>query len=231
MEITAFSELFPLFKTANRKTVEWLLSESLEHKYPSGRTIILEDSWGNAVYFIISGWVKVRGIVGQNYASLAILGQGDFFGEMAVLDESPRSSDVVALSEVCLLSISAQKFIQALFKDPQLHHRLLQLMVRRLKHFNARFEIRNSPPAIKLAKTLVFLAESCGNRTEKGIEIFQISYQDLADVSDITEEEALKILQKLEQNGWITIDTTKQVFCLVNIKQLTHLGARLYSNY
>ncbi|HAG79946.1 MAG TPA: transcriptional regulator, partial [Cyanobacteria bacterium UBA12227] len=74
---------------------------------------------------------------------------GDFFGEMAILDESPRSTDVIALSQVKLLSVSAQRFIQTLFKDPQLHHRMLQLMVRRLRLTNLRFQRRHQPPAVK----------------------------------------------------------------------------------
>ncbi|HBB32688.1 MAG TPA: transcriptional regulator, partial [Cyanobacteria bacterium UBA9273] len=127
MQTKAFSELFPLFNTANPETLEWLLSVGVEHEYPTGRAVLMEDAWGNAVYFIVSGWVKVRRLHGDDAVTLAILGKGDFFGEMAILDESPRSTDVVALSPVKLLSVSAQRFIQTLFKDPQLHHRMLQL--------------------------------------------------------------------------------------------------------
>ena len=65
---------------------------------------------------------------------------------MAILDESPRSSDAIAISQVTLLSVSAQRFIQTLFKDVQLHHRMLQLMVRRLRQTNVRFQLRNRPP-------------------------------------------------------------------------------------
>ncbi|MEQ8956587.1 MAG: Crp/Fnr family transcriptional regulator, partial [Coleofasciculus sp. C2-GNP5-27] len=167
MHTKAFSELFPLFNTANPETLEWLLSVGVEHEYPAGRAVLMEDAWGNAVYFIMSGWVKVRRLYGENAVTLAILGRGDFFGEMAILDESPRSTDVVALSSVTLLSVSAQRFIQTLFKDPQLHHRMLQLMVRRLRQTNVRFQRRHQPAAIKLANTLVNLADSYGQVGEK----------------------------------------------------------------
>ena len=129
MQSEAFSELFTLFDVANPETVEWLLSISTEHEYPADRAVLMEDAWGNAVYFIETGWVKVRRHAGEGAVTLAVLGPGDFFGEMAILDESPRSTDVVALSPVKLLSVSAQRFIQTLFKDSQLHHRMLQLMV------------------------------------------------------------------------------------------------------
>ncbi|MEC4984263.1 MAG: Crp/Fnr family transcriptional regulator [Oscillatoria sp. PMC 1068.18] len=227
METKAFSELFPLFNTANPETLDWLLSVAVEHEYPEDRAVVMEDSWGNAVYFIISGWVKVRRLSKEKRVTLALMGRGDFFGEMAILDESPRSNDVVALSEVKLHSVSAQRFIQTLFKDPQLHHRMLQLMVRRLRQTNARFQLRNQPPAVKLANTLVYLAESYGEATEKGTEIFNIPHQDLADVSGIGVEETKKIMEKLQSKGWVDLDSSARTLCLINLKQLTHLAGRV----
>jgi CRP/FNR family transcriptional regulator, cyclic AMP receptor protein len=223
MQTAVFNELFPLFNAASPETVEWLMSIAVEHEYPAGRAVLMEDAWGNAVYFVESGWVKVRRHVGENVATLAILGRGDFFGEMAVLDESPRSTDVVALSSVKLLSISAQRFIQTLFKDSQLHHRMLQLLVRRLRQTNFRFQLRHQPPAIKLVNTLVSLGDSYGTATTRGTEIFNIPLKDLADVSDIGLEEVTKIMEKLQSKGWIQPDPTNQVLYLSNMQQLAHL--------
>lgn len=227
MQTKAFSELFPLFNTANPETLEWLLSVVVEHDYPADRAVVMEDAWGNAVYFVVSGWVKVRRLYGENVFTLAILGRGDFFGEMAILDESPRSTDVIALCDVQLLSVSAQRFIQTLFKDPQLHHRMLQLMVRRLRLTNVRIQRRHQPPAVKLVSTLVNLAENYGQPTEKGTEILNIPYKDLADITDINVEDTTKIMEKLESKGWIKIDQANQTLCLINIKQLTHLAGRI----
>lgn len=227
MQTIAFSELFPLFSSASPETLDWLLSIAVEHDYPSGRAVLMEDAWGNAVYFVESGWVKVRRHAGEEVVTLAVLGRGDFFGEMAILDESPRSTDVVALSPVKLLSISAQRFIQTLFKDSQLHHRMLQLMVRRLRQTNFRFQLRHQPPAIKLANTLVSLGENYGKTTAQGTEIFNIPLKDLADVTDITMDEASKIMEKLDSKGWIKIDVTNQVVHLVNMRQLAHLAGKI----
>ncbi|NEO14388.1 MULTISPECIES: Crp/Fnr family transcriptional regulator [unclassified Moorena] len=226
MQTTAYSELFPLFNTASPETLEWFESIAVEHEYPTDRAIIMEDAWGNAVYFIVSGWVKVRHLRGENDVTLVILGRGDFFGEMAILDESPRSTDIVAMSNVRLLTISAQRFIQTLFKDPQLHHRMLQLMVRRLRQSNVRLQNRYQPPAVNLVNTLVGLADNYGEITEKGTEIYNISYQDLADITDISVEDTTKIMEKLESKGWIKVDPEQQTMRLMNIKQLTQLVRR-----
>jgi CRP-like cAMP-binding protein len=227
MQTKTFSELFPLFNTAAPETLEWLLSVGTPHEYPGDRAVLMEDAWGNAVYFIVSGWVKVRRLAGEEVFTLAILGRGDFFGEMAILDESPRSTDVIALSEVELLSVSAQRFIQTLFKDPQLHHRMLQLMVRRLRQTNLRLQRRLQPPAVKLAITLVALAESYGKTTANSTEIYNIAYKDLADVTDISVEDTTKIMEKLESKGWIKTDRANQIMHLANLKQLTSLAGRV----
>lgn len=224
IETEAFSELFPLFKGANPETLESLLSAAVKHEYPPGRAVLMEDAWGNAIYFVVSGWVKVRRLSGDNAVTLAILGRGDFFGEMAILDESPRANDVLALSPVRLISFTAQKFIQTLFKDQQLHHRMLQLMVRRLRQSNIRYQLRHRPPAVKLANTLVEFGENYGQGNGQGKDIFNIPVKDLADVTDITVEETGKIMEKLESKGWIKINTERQLIHLLNFKQLTNLA-------
>jgi CRP/FNR family transcriptional regulator, cyclic AMP receptor protein len=226
MQTEVVTELFPLLAAANPETLDLLLSVAVEHEYPTGRAVLMEDAWGNAVYFVVSGWVKVRRHSGngEDVSTLAILGRGDFFGEMAILDESPRSTDVIALSNVKLISISAQRFIQTLFKDPQLHHRMLQLMVRRLRQTNLRFQLRHQPPAIKLANTLVAMGENYGEEFAGGVNIFNIPPKDLADVTDITVEETTKIMEKLTSKGLIKIDAEAHTLHLANLKQLIQLA-------
>ena len=227
MHVEVAQYTFPLMSTASPQTLEWLFNVATEHEYPTGRAVLMEDAWGNAVYFVVSGWVKVRRTVGEDSVALAILGRGDFFGEMAILDESPRSTDVIALSPVKLLSISRDKFIQILFKDPQLHHRMLQMMVKRLRQANVRLQMRTSPPAVKLAHTLVNLGESYGKDSSTGKEILNIPVKDLADVTEIGVEETTKIIEKLSEKGWISIDSANHALIMVNFKQLVNLADRV----
>lgn len=226
METKAFGELFPLFSTANPQTIAAILSAVDKHEYPEDRTVLMEDAWGNAVYFITAGWIKVRRLYKEDVFTITIMGPGDFFGEMAVLDESPRSTDVVALSQVELLSISAPNFIQMLFKDPELHHRLLQLMVKRLRQTNLRFQQRHQKPPVKLLNSLITLVENYGQSTAEGMEIYNIPYQDLAEVADISVEDTTSIIDKLQERGWLKIDEKSQSLCIPNIQQLSQLVAK-----
>lgn len=227
MQPDAFTKLYPLFSAASPETLKWLLSAVTHHDYPTNRAVVMEDTWGNAVYFIESGWVKVRRHVDDRFTTLAVLGKGDFFGEMAILDESPRSTDVVAMTAVKLISIPAQHFIQTLFKDSQLHHRLLQLMVQRLRQTNLRLQLRQQPPAVKLANILVSLQAAYGQTGESGIEVLAMGDQDLADLSGITAEEAHKIMAKLVEKGWLAQDPARAMLMIKAPKQLAHLAGRL----
>jgi CRP-like cAMP-binding protein len=103
---------------------------------------------------------------------------------------------------------------------------MLQLMVRRLRQTNIRIQRRQQPPAVKLVSTLVNLAESYGQPTEKGTEIYNVPYQDLADITDISAEDTAKIMEKLESKGWIKVDSRSQTLYLINTKQLTNIAGR-----
>jgi CRP/FNR family cyclic AMP-dependent transcriptional regulator len=227
MQADTLSQRYPLFQAASPETVDWLVSVATHHEYPADRAVVMEDAWGNAVYFIEAGWVKVRRHSEDSSMTLAVLGKGDFFGEMAILDESPRSTDVVAITAVKLMSISAQRFIQTLFKDPQLHHRLLQIMVQRLRQTNLRFQLRQQPPAVKLANTLSAIQEAYGEPVDDGVELFNIPRKDLADLAGITPDEAEKIMAKLVEKSWIVEDEARGVLQLKNIRQLAQLAKRL----
>ena len=220
----AIGELFPLFQSASKETLEILHRGATFNECPAGRTVLMEDSWGNAVYMISSGWAKVRCQSGDGYVTLAILGKGEFFGEMAVLNESPRSTDVAALSRVELVSIPAQLFLKSLFNDPQLHHRLLQLMVQRLKQTQARFQLRNKAPGIKMVHTLVGLADAYGEQKGDAIEIFNIPAKDLSEVADVKIAEVPTILKKLADRNWLAVDKSRDVIQLLDMKNLRHLS-------
>ena len=227
MEIKALSQLFPLFNNASSDTLDWVVEIATEEEYTQDEVILTADNWGKAVYFIISGWVKLQYSSTTRQITQTIVGKGDFFGEGAILAESPENMEVIALTKVQLFTISAQRFIQVLFQDNKLQHRLLQLMVKRLGILGSYWQLHQQPPAVRLVKMLVFWAENYGDFQEKGTTIAQIPASDLADIIDIEIQEIEKIIDNLQNNGWIEIDESNQTLCLVNIKQLINLSGKV----
>jgi len=223
METQAFSELFELFSTASQETLEWLLSITEEQEYEPNSKILTEDTWGNAVHLIVSGWVKMQRRGVEKPVTVEILGPGDFFGEIAIIDEPPRGSEIVTFSEVNSITISAQRFIQILFRDAQVHLRLSKIMLRKMKMYQSRLQLQKQLPKVKLTKILLFLGENYGKPTEKGTEIFNIPYDDLADLAGINLEETNKNMDGLQSKGLIEIDESNQILYLANLKQLAHI--------
>ncbi len=228
IETDNFSQLFPLFGASSKDALSSMLAVAWHNTYPAGRAILIEDAWGNAVYFILAGWVKVRRLLPSgDFTTLAILGPGDFFGEMAILDQSPRSTDVVALCPAEVLSVPAQKFTLALRQDPDLHYRMLQLMAQRLRLTNARIELAHQPPAVKLANVLVNLGRRYGQREGGNIHtavIFNVPIKDLADVANISADEAQQLLEKLAAKGWLKVDAAKHQMQIQSLPQLEQLA-------
>ncbi|WP_298976757.1 Crp/Fnr family transcriptional regulator [uncultured Thermosynechococcus sp.] len=233
IETENFSQLFPLFEVSSQEALASMLSVAWRNTYPAGRAILIEDAWGNAVYFILSGWVKVRRLLANgDFMTLAILGPGDFFGEMAILDQSPRSTDVVALCAAEVLAVPAQKFVHVLRHEPDLHYRMLQLMAQRLRQTNARIELLHQPPAVRLAHVLVNLARRYGQPREANANtavIFNVPVKDLADVASISVEEAQQLLNKLVAKNWLKIDAAKQQLQILSLPQLEQLAQQAVS--
>ncbi|NJL81996.1 MAG: Crp/Fnr family transcriptional regulator [Chloroflexaceae bacterium] len=224
MDTTALSE-FPLFSTASTEILDWLLSVAEEEAFTPGEMIVRDEGWGRAIYCVVDGWVKIQRTYKDRTIALMIAGRGDYFGEIGIFDEPLRGAEAIALSEVTLLTLPAQRFIQSLFKEPQLHHRLLQLSVQRLHQFHRRWQWRYRTPREKLAKTLAYLADAYGQSTEKGSEILNLAPQDLADLTDLSLSELEEMTQKLQSSGWIAIDEVQGVLIVTNPRQLMHLGS------
>ncbi len=91
--------------------------------------IFREGHIGEELYVIKSGIVEIHG--GQRV--LAILKEGDFFGEMALIDPAPRSASAIAVTDVQLIPISEKQFIELVTETPAFALDLLRILVRRIR--------------------------------------------------------------------------------------------------
>ena len=103
-------------------------------KFEPGQVIFREGDLGLAMYVIESGEVEIRKRIGDEERVLAVLGKGDFFGEMSLLeDEAPRSATAVARSEVAAAEIDHAAFTYILERNPEIAIRMMRKLVRRLR--------------------------------------------------------------------------------------------------
>ena len=124
----------PLFSRLADEELARLAPLARERVYPRNSVILFEDDPGDALYVVITGQVKVV-LVGEDGREviLAVLGEGDFFGEMALIDDEPRSAHVIAMEDAKLLVLRREDFHAALDKHPRIALGLLRALSRRLR--------------------------------------------------------------------------------------------------
>jgi CRP-like cAMP-binding protein len=107
----------------------------------AGEIIFCEFEPGDAFYLIQSGKVRIVKIVGDLEKTLDILNPGEFFGEMALLEEAPRSATTIALTDVKLLEFNRANFEVLMQGQPQIVLNLLKLFAKRIYDQKRRFMI------------------------------------------------------------------------------------------
>ncbi len=194
----------PFFQGLPEATIEIALNNLVTRTHPANQVILLENDWGGSVYFVLDGWVKIRtyNMEGKE-VTLNIIGKGELFGEMAALDEVPRSTDVITLTPTMIGSLPSQDFVQLLNTEALAGLRLSQLMARRLRQVNRRLRLRESDSQSRVADTLLFLAEGQGKRGQTGTEIPNLPHRELSSLSGLARETVTRVLTRLEKKGLI----------------------------
>ncbi|MCX7655497.1 MAG: cyclic nucleotide-binding domain-containing protein [Treponemataceae bacterium] len=100
--------------------------------YPKDTMIFAEGQPGDELYIIQKGAVKIVKIVDNNEVLLAVLRQGDIFGEMALLESKPRSASAIAYDDCTVLVVNRENFERMVGTQPQIISKLTQLLAERI---------------------------------------------------------------------------------------------------
>lgn len=204
LALESFLRSAPLFQGLPEEDFKKATNRLLVRQHRPEELILIEEDWGDSVYLIVQGWVKIRSynLEGKE-VTLNILGPGDTFGEMALLLSSPRSSDVLSLTNVVVGCFPANDFMALIESKPLAGLRLAQLMAKRPQQLNRRLRMRESDSTARVADVLLFLAEGRGQTSATGVEIPKLPHQELASLSGLTRETVSRVMSKLEKKGTI----------------------------
>lgn len=230
METQHLSDTFSLFHNINTDILERFLSLANQEKYQSGEIIIDEENWGRAMFFVVSGWVKIENISSESKVTIEIIGKGGFFGEEGILMTNNINNQVIALSNVELLAVPAQRFLQFLYQYTQIQNRLLTITVRKVKEYQEYCQFYRQAMKVRLTNILINLAEKYGEVTEEGIKIYNFATQDLANLSQLSLSECSQMLTKLELKSLIKIEKKTESLYILNLKLLHHIIGKLGNN-
>lgn len=201
-------ETIPFLSELPIAAIEQVLAHASLRKHPANQTILLENDWGGSVYFVLNGWVKIRTYNADGKeVTLNIVGRGEIVGEMAALEQAPRSTDVLSLTPATIVNVPAEDFVKLLKTEPLAGIRLAQLMARRLRQVNRRLRLRESNSASRVADTLLFLVEGQGKTIDGGgVEIPNLPHRELSSMSGLARETVTRVLTKMETAGLISRD-------------------------
>ena len=103
-------------------------ADNLE-RIPAGSRIFAEGDPGDRMYVVVEGEVKI----GSDVASLTALGRGELFGEMSLIDDSPRSADAHALTDCVLAPVDERQFLFLVNEKPMFALHVMGVMAERLR--------------------------------------------------------------------------------------------------
>ena len=195
-----------LFEGMNEVELEALSEVALPRVFPKDRVVIMAEEDGDTLFVISDGQVKVS-IVSEDGREviLSILGQGNFFGEMSLLDGNPRSANVTTMTEAELLMIRRADFLRLIHRIPDIAIKLLSVLASRLRKTDRKIEgLALSDVTGRITQTLLQLAEEQGSPGSEGILIKnRPTHQELANMSGTTRETVSRVLKRLETQGYI----------------------------
>jgi len=199
----------PLFSDLSDISLKVITGKMVARSYDKEKMILVEESAGETFFLISKGTVKITRMSDDGReVILAILGEGDFFGEMALLDGEGRSANVIALEDAEVLTLQRSDFLDILERFPKIAIHLLKELTTRIRHSDQQIEsLSLSGAEQRIALVLIRLAEEMGQIKEGTVTIEHIPYQqDIANMAGTSRETVSRVYKMLEDKNHIVRD-------------------------
>jgi cAMP-binding proteins - catabolite gene activator and regulatory subunit of cAMP-dependent protein kinases len=202
----------PLFEDFDPEELQSVARLCKKKTFPKGAILFLEGDVGDKLYLIQSGLVKISRQEQNREITLALFRDGDFFGEMSLIEKnSLRSATAETIEPSVLYVLLRQDFIHFLENSPKLCLRLLEIAYSRLRKANDQIhDLTFLDVRGRIAKNLVRLADEYGVPGPAGTQIdIKLTHQQIANMSGTVRETVTKTLHELQEEGVIDIDKKK----------------------
>ncbi|MFL7838290.1 MAG: Crp/Fnr family transcriptional regulator [Candidatus Promineifilaceae bacterium] len=206
----------PFFTHLSKEEIMELAVLLVLRRFNQGQIIFHHGDPGGLLYIISQGKVKISYSTkdGQE-ALLAILGAGDFFGELALLDDSPRSATAEALETTDTLTLHREDFRRYLSSNPDFAMHVLQTMAKHIRRLNSQLsDIFFLDLSGRLARTLLRLADEHGKEANGCTTIdLSLTQTDLAEMTGATRVSINKTLGRFRRSGWVKLEGRRFSIC------------------
>jgi len=199
----------PIFSELTDQDIASLAHLALRKRYPKDTVVFFENEEGDFFFTITEGRIKVT-ILGDDGREviLSVLGPGDFFGEMALLDNEPRSATAIAVEESELLSLHRSDFQSVLNDNRSITNALIRVLSARLRRANHQISTLALLDVYgRVARVIVDMAREEGKRLRDGrISFRRATHQEIANRIGTTRETVTRMLKDLERQGLIHVE-------------------------
>ncbi len=202
----------PIFADLPTDTISKIEKIGSRKSYQKDEPILLEEDSGTSLFVILRGKVKVsRSSNDGREVILTMLGESDFFGEMAILDGLARSANVIATEESEVYLIQRNEFLKLLHDHPEISIILLQELTSRLRNADMKIKALSLKDAEgKVATVILQLAEYSGKIKSGVVEIDKLPIQqDLANMAGTSRETISRTLHSFAKRGFVELDENK----------------------
>ena len=202
------------------------ISEGLFQKFGKefkpGQMIFCEWEPGDSLYIIVKGKVKIVKIFGKTQKTLDVMEEGNIFGEMALLEEEPRSASAIAITETKLLEFNKENFNMIIQKYPQLVYNLLIIFAKRI--YDAKRRLKNlliDDYTTRVIDVFLMLSEHNPNAWQLNSITLQTTIDDVANWCGLPVAEVNNIVMTLVKQGKIELYADKIV--VPNLKEIQRI--------
>jgi len=201
-ENKAFLRRVPLFSGLTESQLEQLAAGSARRSYPKGRTIVSEGEPSQSMYILLAGRAKVQRSDSEGKeVILAVLGSGEFFGEMSLIDDAPRSASVITLEPCEFMAVSKEAFKAMLAQSPEVSMNVMRGLVRRLREADKKIETLALLDVYgRVARVLLDFSELVGGER---IVKNKLPRQEIAKMIGASREMVSRVMKGLELDGYI----------------------------
>lgn len=185
--------------------------------YQKGEILFSEYEPGDSFFLIQSGRVQISKIMGDIEKTIDILQPPEIFGEMAILEDAPRSATAIALDNVKVLELNRANFEVLMMGNPQIALRLLKLFTKRIYDQKRRFMILTlEEPQAKIADVFLMLDEMQPNSSETERREFNVSISDIAHWAGMNQDVVNQILNHFATQRRVELFADKIVVKNIN---------------
>lgn len=195
----------PMFSDLTPENLETLAEMVQYRRYPKGAFIIGQDEVGTSMYLLVAGRVKVS-LANPEGRELVLnhLEAPAHFGEMALVDGKPRSSDVIAVTDVELFSLDGKDLSAAIQVQPRLALALIATLSNRLRTTINRLEDMAFHDATHRVMRVVLNVATAGLETRGAPVVQGMTHYDIATLAGTSRETASRVISSLARQGIVT---------------------------